>query len=190
MKDVLSDKNSAMQIEADDVYSPICPQIWNGFDIANEENIQISGYYYKNGKYYVDFCRDGYEPEHLCLGSTKPSEVAVEIKRATAWDMAGEQLELLAKFITSLPVATDIAYGSLTSTGMIAAFLPLNIAPSDVPFVSELLADLDPTNLTAYITKETIFIKIVTTHGENGEEGYRRSEDILEYDKYSRQSFH
>jgi len=190
MKELLSDKASAEQLIADDAYSPICPHIWNGFDIAKEENIRISGYYYKNGKYYVDFYRDGYEPEHLCLGSTKPSEVAVEIKRATAWDMAGEQLELLAKFITSLPAATDIAYGSLTSTGMITAFLPLNIAPSDVPYIGEILAELDPTDLTAYITKETVFIKIVTTHGENGEERYLRSEDILEYDKYSRQSFH
>ena len=184
MRTLLSDKTSALQLAADDNESPICPRIWNGAEIAAEEGISVSGYYYKNGEYLIEIQNGKRYPEYIQLGSTKPSDVAIEITRATAWDMAGEQLGLLFKLYASLPVVTDLTYGTAASMGM-TPFLPPNISPSDVPVLGEMLEQYDPTDLTAYITKETVYVKLVITHGGNGEEGYRKEETIIEYNKYN-----
>jgi hypothetical protein len=183
MKDVLSDKNSAMQIVADDQSSHICPHIWEGADIVMEENIFISGYYYQNGEYFLDVSCDEDNSYNIALGSTKPSDVSIRITRATAWAMAGEQLGLLVKLYASLPVAADLTYATATSMGMMP-FLPENISPSDVPYLGEFLAEIDPMNLTAHITKETVFVSIFIEHGGNGEEGYRTDYDAVRFHEY------
>lgn len=54
MRALLSDKDIAHSVSANDTESPIRPYIWNGSSVAKDEDVQISGYYYKNKGFYLD----------------------------------------------------------------------------------------------------------------------------------------
>lgn len=96
--------------------------------------------------------------------------------------MAGEQLEMLLKLYLSLPLATDFTYEYCVESGM-TRFLPEGISPSDVPYLGDLLSQLDPLDHTAHIQKETIFVSTFIEHGENGETLYNATEKVTRFRK-------
>ena len=127
-------------------------------DIVNEESVEISGYYYRNGKYFSEITCPGEEPYVIDLGTRLPKEVAIEVTRATDWDIQGQKLAL---FITKLENLVDLGYNIGLAFGM-PALLPLNLSPSDIPAISEFLNNVDPQNNIEHMTKETVIMKIVT----------------------------
>jgi hypothetical protein len=46
MRTLLADQDAALNVSADETESPIRPHVWNGYDIAKDESIVISGYYF------------------------------------------------------------------------------------------------------------------------------------------------
>ncbi len=164
MRDLLSDQDSAQAIIADETHSPIRPRIWNGMDIVEEKNIQIGGYYYEGGQYHVTISCDGDDIE-VHLGNKLPSEVSIEVKRTTVWDMIGEQVGLGLKLLAAPAMIVDAAYEFGVYNGM-PAFIPENLSPSDLPYLGEFLDKIDPWDHTAHLTKETISL-IIVTHYQN-----------------------
>jgi hypothetical protein len=163
MKILLSDTDSALNLMADETKSPICPYVWNGMDLLQKNEIYISGYYYKNGAYYLELHsgKSDNEQHEINLGKKLPYEVAVEVKSTTDWDIAGEQIELAFKYFATPAMFADGAYEFATYNGM-PAFLPENLSPSDVPYLGEFLDSIDPWDHTAHLTKDTITIVLVT----------------------------
>lgn len=180
MRVVLSDHDTSKQLAADEKGSPICPRIWEGVDIVEEERMQITGYYYYNKQYYIDLYCPGEEDVTVALGSTLPSDVAIRVTRATAWDMAGEQLGMLLKIYLSLPLVTDFTYAYCVENGL-TGFLPEGISPSDVPYLGDLLSELDPLDHTAHIQKETIFVETSIEHGGNSGAPYSKTEEMTRF---------
>lgn len=165
MKELLSDKESALSLIADESKSPICPYVWNGMDVAREDGVRISGYYFSEGNYQIQIsCEtDKKDIYNLNLGKTIPSEVAIEISRATAWDMFAEQLELFGKIYLTPSVIADGAYYMYQYYGL-PPFLPEGLSPSDVPELGEFLEKIDLLDHNTHISKDTITIRIVTHH--------------------------
>lgn len=160
MKELLSDKDSALNIYADETKSPVRPRVWNGMEIVDENKIHISGYYYENGSYYNRVsCGD--EVFDINLGKKLPAEVSISVSGTTEWEMFGEQIGLEAKMMATPAMIADGAYAFATQSG-VPAFLPQNLSPSDVPYLGEALDAIDPWDHTAHLTKETISIHLVT----------------------------
>lgn len=156
MRAILSDQDAASQIAVDENYSVIAPHIWSGADIVEQEEITISGYFYENRQYWAKVTC-GVEVKRIPLGKTIPRDVTLQITRATEWDMAGEQLELLAKMYLSPQFLVDGVYGTAANMGYVD-WLPDGILPSDIPIIGEMLTDMDIFDHTAHITKETVFV--------------------------------
>lgn len=165
MKELLSDSDSALNLVADETKSPICPYVWNGMDVAREDGVKISGYYFSEGEYHIQIsCEtDKNHIYNLNLGKTIPSEVAIEISRTTAWDMFAEQLELFDKIYLTPSVIADGAYYMYQYYGL-PPFLPEGLSPSDVPLIGEFLERIDLLDHNTHLSKDTITIKIVTHH--------------------------
>ncbi len=182
MRTLLSDKASALQLVADDNESPICPRIWNGAEIAEEEGICVSGYYYENGKYYMDVDFGNPESAKFCLGTTKPSEVAIEIVRSTFADKAEDQTALGFKVLSKTEHVIDIIYyGIVLSLGL---YPLMAFAPSDINAVQEVAAKIDENrDFTSHVDDATIFLRGTITHGGNGEEAYRKDYFNYEYNR-------
>jgi hypothetical protein len=171
MKDVLSDKNSAMQIVADDAHSPICPYIWEGTEIAEEEGVQISGYYYENGTYKTLVSIDGYDSVEIPLDTSGhhslPTDVGIRISRADSWDMVGKQIGLGIE--TALPFLGIISfvYGGLVVVGIIYDFLA-GYQVYEVPALSEALGAIDIYKNVPHLEKGTVVVTAFIDHnGKN-----------------------
>ncbi len=173
MREVLSDKTAAKQLIADESYSPIGPHIWEGNGVANQNNIEISGYYYQDGQYYSDIGYRKNKPITIPLGKTLPSDVAIRITRATNWDKVGEQIGLFAKEVISPPFIADTIYATATKLG-VPELLPPNIMPSDTPNFGKFLESIDPLNHSTTITDNTVFIMISIEHGGDGHGSYEK----------------
>ena len=188
MRALLSDKDIAHSVSADDTESPIRPYVWNGSSVAKDEDIQISGYYYKNKGFYLDVDIPNRKTEKIYLGSTIPSEVSVEIKRADIGNIIGEQLGLLVKLYLTPAMMIDATYGFATAQGMLA-LLPDGFNPSDLPYVSDLLANIDILDHNVYISKESIYVSFFIEHGGDGSEPYSKDNRIIQYDQLRQRSY-
>lgn len=165
MKELLSDKDSALNLYADETKSPVRPRVWNGMEIVDGNKIHISGYYYEKGRCYTKLtCGDEYM--NVDLGTRYPSDVSVEASSTTDWEMLGEQIGLAFKILATPAMIADGAYALATQNG-VPAFLPENLSPSDVPYLGEALDAIDPWDHTAHLTKETISMHLVTHYQNN-----------------------
>jgi len=171
MRAILSDKDIALSVSADDTESPIRPYVWSGNEVITEKEIQISGFYYKNGHYYTEVSKAGKSHE-IDLGNKIPSAVTIEAVRATEWDMFGDQIRLLMEICATPAFVVDAAYNFAVYNG-VPAFLPAGLSPSDLPFLGELLDKIDPWSHTAHIQKETVSLRIVTHHLNTSENEYK-----------------
>lgn len=161
MKELLSDKESALSLIADESKSPICPYVWNGMDLLQNSNVKISGYYIeKDGCYYTKLSYSGQEQE-INLGKKLPYEVAVEVRGTSDLDITMEKIALDFKYFATPSMLADGAYAFATYNGM-PAFLPENISPSDVPYLGDFLEKIDPLDHDEHLVKETITIRFVT----------------------------
>lgn len=178
MRNLLSDQESALSISADETESPIRPCVWLGIDTVKEKEMAISGYYYRNGHYYTQISKAG-KSYNIDLGSKIPSEVAVEAKQTTAWDMFGDQIRLFMELCTTPAFVLDTAYYAAVYFG-VPAFLPAGLSPSDLPYLNELLEEIDPWAHTAHIKKETVILRIVTHHLNTSENELH----VVQFDTY------
>jgi len=163
MKELLSDTDSALSLMANETKSPICPYVWNGMDLLDKNNIQISGYYIKEDRcYYARLsCSEG--DIEINLGKKLPYEVAVEVRGTSNLDIAMEQIALGFKYFATPSMLADGAYTFATYNG-VPAFLPENISPSDVPYLGEFLESIDPWDHDPHLSNETITIRFVTKY--------------------------
>lgn len=164
MKILLSDQESALTLMADETISPICPYVWNGMDVVEENDIQIIGYYFEDGLYKCKITCPDEDPFFIEIGKKLPEEVAIEVAKTTDWYI---QSEKLFKKVTSLPVIIDVLYLAGTTVFGIPQVLPEPIGPSDAPFVGEFLDKIDWWKNTDNLTKESISINIVVRFPKN-----------------------
>lgn len=81
----------------------------------------------------------------------------------------------------------DATYGFATAQGMLA-LLPDGFNPSDLPYVSDLLANIDLLDHNAYISKESIYVSFFIEHGGDGSEPYSKDNRIIQYDQLRQRS--
>ena len=166
MRALLSDKDIAHSVSADDTESPIRPYVWNGLDILESNDIKASGYYYRNGKYYTQVTCPDQDPININLGSKLPQEVAIDVSKTTDWNLVGEQIDLLIKMFASPEFVCDSLYNFAAFCGM-PNILPVNLSPSDLPYIGDFLHSIDILDHSAHLTKETITINIVSRYAHN-----------------------
>lgn len=164
MKDLLSDKHSALNLVADDTKSPIRPYVWNGIDVVNAEGIQISGYYYEDGVYKGKIAFPDLKPFYYKIGKKLPEEVSISVEYAN-W--SNSQADIAWNQVTSLRAVVELIFLGLTGMPGAVRPLPEPIGPTDVPYVGEKLEEIDWSNQYEPLQVGDVFISILVRSSNN-----------------------
>ena len=157
MKDLLSDKDNALNLAADDTKSPIRPYVFNGIDVVKEAGIQVGGFYYEDGVYKSIITCPGQEPFVIKIGRKFPEEVAIDVRRT---DSLSIQSEKLVKEGTSPKAILEFLYALFTGSKKIPELLPAPLGPSDVPYVGDALDRINWWNGAWNLTEDSILVSI------------------------------